>query len=376
MVIENLKGVAEVVPQETHDYSNNLRRYKPDYLVHGDDWKVGNQSVVRDIAISVLSEFGGKLIEIPYTDGISSTALNRSIREIGSTPDVRRPKLRRALGVRNFLRFIEFHSAISAKIIEDAAVTIDSKNHIFDGLWAGSLTDATQRGKPDNESVDISKRIQTIVEASEVSTKPIIFDGDTGGKTEHFRDLIRSLENVGVSAVIIEDKEGNKRNSLYGTSKPQFQSSIENFAKKISTGKLAQVTEEFMIIARIESFICDNDIHDALERADAYIGAGSDAIMIHSAKKDASEVSLFATEFRKLYQHVPLVVVPSTFSSVREIDLQQMGFNIVIYANQLMRSSVLSMKNCAQLILEHQSTQAVEDLLISIPELLSIFPPE
>ena len=243
-------------------------------------------------------------------------------------------------------------------------------------MWAGSLSDATMRGRPDIESVDISSRMAVLDDIVDATTKPIIYDGDSGGRDEHFAYTVRALERVGVSAVIIEDKEGNKRNSLYGTSKPQFQSSIENFAKKISTGKLAQVTEEFMIIARIESFICDNDIHDALERADAYIGAGSDAIMIHSAKKDASEVSLFATEFRKLYQHVPLVVVPSTFSSVREIDLQQMGFNIVIYANQLMRSSVLSMKNCAQLILEHQSTQAVEDLLISIPELLSIFPPE
>ena len=275
MVIESIKGVSRVVPQTTLDYVPNLRALKPDYVVHGDDWRSGVQRSVRERVIEVLAEWGGKLVEVEYTKGISSTQLNKALKEIGTTPDIRLRKLRRLLNAKKIVRLLEVHNGLTGLIVEDTHVEIDGVRNEFDGMWASSLTDSTAKGKPDIEAVDLTSRMHTLNDVLEVTTKPIVFDGDTGGKPEHFVFTVKTLERMGISAVIIEDKVGLKRNSLFGNSVPQTQDSIEAFAHKISAGKKAQLTNDFMIIARIESLVLGSGVPDALNRAKAYIDAGA-----------------------------------------------------------------------------------------------------
>lgn len=299
-VVSSIKGVDRVIPQATLDYVPNLRELRPDFVVHGDDWKVGVQAETRKSVIQVLAEWGGSLVEVPYTSGMSSTKLNQSLKDIGVMPDVRRLKLRRLLDVKPLVTMIDVHSGLSARIAEQVNVNVNFKNHSFDGLWSGSLSDATLRGRPDIESVDITSRLSVLGEIIDASTKPIIFDGDSGGRNEHFAYTVRALERIGVSAVIIEDKIGNKRNSLLGSAVTQTQDDIDVFSEKIIRGKHEQLTEEFMVIARIESFICGSGLNDAIKRANAYINAGADGIMIHSALHNPEEVFSFAEIYKKM----------------------------------------------------------------------------
>ena len=289
-IVRNLKTVSEVIPQSTLDYSENLKALKPDYVVHGDDWKEGVQQHTRQIVIDTIAEWGGELVEVPYTQGISSTALNKAVRELGTTPQIRLSSLRRLLTAKPLVRFLDLHNALSGLIIEHTKVEVDGISREFDGMWGSSLTDSTAKGKPDIEAVDVSSRMLTLGEVLEVTTKPIIYDADTGGQTEHFKFTVRTLERLGVSAVIIEDKTGLKKNSLFGNEVPQTQDSIENFCHKISSAKDVQVTDDFMVIARIESLILEAGMDDAVERAKAYLSAGADGIMIHSRKKDPAEI--------------------------------------------------------------------------------------
>lgn len=373
-VVSSLAGVARVIPQETLDYTPNLQALRPDYVVHGDDWKTGVQRSVRDSVISTLSMWGGTLVEFPYTEGISSTKLNRAMREIGTTPNVRLNALRRLLSSKRLVRIIEAHNGLSALIGETARSEREGRPVEFDGLWLSSLTDSTSRGKPDIEAVDVTTRLQTANEILEVTTKPIIFDGDTGGKPEHLAFTVRSLERLGVSAIIIEDKEGLKRNSLLGNEVEQTQSTIEDFSERIQFAKKSQVTEEFMVIARIESLILDKGLDDALSRAVAYIEAGSDALMIHSRKKSPSEIFDFCKAIRDRALSIPIVVVPSSFSSVFESELQDAGVNVVIYANHLVRAAYPRMSRVAHSILENGRAHEIESEIASISEILKIVP--
>ena len=282
IVVENVKGVSQVIPQETLDYTENLLKIKPDYVLHGDDWKTGVQAKTRQKVIDTLSDWGGKLIDIPYTQGISSTALNKSLKEVGTTPEIRIKRLRRLLANKDIVTVCEAHSGLSGLIVENAFVTKDNLKREFDAIWISSLTQTAARGKPDIGYLGTSSRMSTVNDILDVTTKPIIYDGDSGGEIEHFVLSVRELERLGVSAIIIEDKTGIKKNSLFGESANQTQDSIEAFCEKIRAGKHAQVTENFMIIARIESLILGKSIDDALSRAKAYIEAGADAIMIHS----------------------------------------------------------------------------------------------
>ena len=284
-VISQIKGIDNVIEQTTLDYGPNLKKIKPKYVVHGDDWKKGVQAKTRQIVIDLLETWGGKLVEVPYTQGISSSTLNTAIKELGTTPDIRRASLKRLLDAKPLVKFLDIHNALSGLIIEHTKIEIDGKIDEFDGMWGSSLTDSTSRGKPDIEAVDVSLRMSLLNEVLEVTTKPIIFDADTGGQIEHFEFTVRTLERLGISAAIIEDKTGLKRNSLLGTDVPQQQDSIENFCNKILRGKAALATQEFMIIARIESLILEKGMDDALKRAEAYLDAGADGIMIHSRKK-------------------------------------------------------------------------------------------
>ncbi|HNW15213.1 MAG TPA: phosphoenolpyruvate mutase [bacterium] len=373
-VIENIKGVAEVVPQETLDYVPNLEKYKPDFVVHGDDWKTGVQKEVRQKVIDALAKWGGELIEPTYTPGVSSTELNIWIREMGTTPGIRLNMLRRLLESKDIVKVMEAHNGLTGLIVEKTKVKKDNVTCEFDAMWLSSLTDSTAKGKPDIGCVDLTSRMNTVSDILEVTTKPIIFDGDSGGLTEHFVFMVRTLEREGVSAVIIEDKVGLKKNSLFGTEVEQNQDSIENFCEKIRTGKKAQVTQNFMIIARIESLILSAGMDDAIKRAEAYIAAGADGIMIHSKEKSPDEILEFCRRYSEFNVKVPLVVVPSTFNSITETELKNAGVRIVIYANQLLRSAYPAMIKTAETILENERAYEADKACMPIKEILTLIP--
>lgn len=373
-IISAIKGVHEVIPQETLDYRPNLEKLKPDFVVHGDDWKEGVQRETRQQVIDTLAKWGGQLVEVPYTAGISSTRLNQALKEVGTTPDIRRARLRRLLNAKEVVRIIEAHNGLTGLIAEHTSVEVNGVTREFDGMWASSLTDSTAKGKPDIEAVDLSARVANINDLVEVTTKPIIFDGDTGGMTEHFVYTVRTLERLGVSAIIIEDKIGLKKNSLFGTDVPQTQDTIENFSTKIRAGKAAQVTEDFMVIARIESLILKQGMEDAVQRAKGYIEAGVDGIMIHSKEEKSDEILEFCRKYGEFPHRVPLVAVPSSYDTVTEGELAKAGVNIVIYANQLLRSAYPAMVDTAKRILTNQRAYEARPNMMSIKEILTLIP--
>jgi len=375
LIVENLKGVAKVIPQNTLDYVPNLKELKPDFVVHGDDWKTGVQKEVRQRVIDTLAEWGGELVEPNYTEGISSTDLISAVKAQGITPGKRMKTLRRLIGVKPIVRILEAHNGLTGLIAEKTQIKKDGRTIEFDGIWESSLTDSTAKGKPDTELVDFSSRFTTIEEILEVTTKPMIVDGDTGGRIDHFKFRVKTLERLGVSAIIIEDKIGDKRNSLFGTTVPQEQDSIDHFSQKIHEGKKSQVTEEFMIIGRVESLILQKGMDDALLRSKAYIKAGADGIMIHSKNKDGKEIIEFCNHFKKFDQRVPLIVVPSTYAHMTENELMDLGVNVVIYANHLLRSAYPSMVNAAKSLLENsRGMEASNDYCISIKEIITLIP--
>ena len=375
LIVENMKGVEKVVPQSTLDYVPNLKEIKPDFVVHGDDWKSGVQKEVRKRVLETIAEWGGELVEPKYTEGISSTDLIAAVKAQGITPGKRMKTLRRLIDVKPIVRILEAHNGLTGLIVEKASIEKDGKKIEFDGIWESSLTDSTAKGKPDTELVDFSSRFSTIEEILEVTTKPIIVDGDTGGRIDHFKFRVKTLERLGVSAIIIEDKVGDKRNSLFGTTVPQQQDSIEHFSQKIHEGKQSQVTEDFMIIARVESLILKKGMADALKRAEAYIAAGADGIMIHSKEKDGKEIIEFCENFQKFETKVPLFVVPSTYSHMTESELQDLGISVIIYANHLLRSAYPSMINAAQSILENsRSQEASDEYCMSIKDIITLIP--
>ena len=374
LIVENLKGVDNVVAQETLDYVPNLKKLKPDFVVHGDDWKAGVQSKVRQRVVDTLAEWGGKLVEPSYTPGISSTKLNKAVREIGTTPEIRMKRLRRLIDSKGIVRIIEAHNGLSGLVAENTFVEKDGLRYEFDGMWLSSLTDSTAKGKPDIECVDLTSRMTTISDILEVTTKPIIYDCDSGGLPEHFVFAVRSLERMGVSAIIIEDKIGLKRNSLFNTGVQQNQDTIEKFSHKIQAGIKARVTEDLMIIARIESLTLKVGMDDAIERAKAYIDAGASGIMIHSKSKDPDEIFEFCKKYEKFLRTVPLVVVPSTYCQVTERQLADFGVNIVIYANHLLRSAYPAMLKTAKLILASGRAQEANDYCMPIKEILTLIP--
>lgn len=373
-VVEDIKGVARVVPQEDWSYVPNLKKYKPDFMIHGDDWKTNYLSKIREECFEAMKEWGGQIVEIPYTKGINSTALADAAKEIGTTPDIRRATLRRLIAAKPVVRIMEAHSGLSGLIVEHASVTKDDGIHQFDGMWSSSLTDSTDKGKPDIEAVDLTTRMQSLTDILECTTKPIIYDGDTGGIPEHFVFTVRTLERNGVSAVIIEDKKGLKKNSLFGTAAKQVLATEEEFCEKISAGKRAQVTKDFMIIARIEEIIAGYSVEEALKKAFAAVKAGADGIMIHSKEKSGEDIKEFCQKFREVYKNIPLVLVPTTYNQFTEKELASWGANIVIYANHMLRASYPAMKKCAETILQAERSLEANDLCMPIKEILELIP--
>lgn len=371
-MLEGIAEIDEIVDQKSVSYRENLLKYRPDYVVHGDNWKDNEQKSVREEVIEILKEWGGTLIEVPYTRSEGVKRIDNRMREKLSMPEFRRKRLKQLLQLRPIVKALEVHSGITALIAEKTIVEHEGELDQFDAMWISSLCDSTAKGKPDIELVDMSSRIRTIDDVMDVSTKPIILDGDTGGLIEHFVYNVRTLERMGVSAIIIEDKTGLKKNSLFGNEVAQTQDTIENFCAKISAGKNVQLSDDFMIIARIESLILEKEMQDALDRAYAYVKAGADGIMIHSRKKDADEIFAFCDEFRKSDQTTPIIVVPTSFNTVTEEELAQHGINIVIYANQLTRSAFPAMQNTAIDILKHHRAKEVDDRLLSIKSILTL----
>jgi len=373
-VVENIKGVSRVVPQEEWSYIPNLKKYHPDAIIHGDDWKNGPLSKEREEVIALMKETGGEVIEIPYTQGVDSSALNEAMRSLGTTPDIRLRTLRRLVEIKKPVRIMEAHSGLSGLIIEQLEVEKEDGLHSFDGIWSSSLTDSTSKGKPDIEAVDLTTRLQDLTNILECTTKPIIFDGDTGGKMEHFVFTVRTLERNGISAVIIEDKVGLKKNSLFGTEVTQELSPISDFCEKISAGKRAQVTKEFMIIARLESLIAGMPVSDALERARAYVAAGADGVMIHSKEKSGDDIREFCEKFRAEYKSIPLVLVPTTYNRFTEKELVGWGATIIIYANHMLRASYPAMMQAAKMILDNERCLEADGICMPIKEILELIP--
>lgn len=371
-MIRAIPGIKEVVVQEDVMYDGIVSRLKPDFIVHGDNWKNAPLSALRDNAERLLSEYGGRVIDVPYTYNENVHRIDRRTNERLAMPEYRRKRLRQLLGLRPVVKAMEVHSGLTGLIVEKTVVEHDGEFDQFDAMWISSLCDSTAKGKPDIELVDMTSRFKTIDEVMDVTTKPIIFDGDTGGLTEHFVYIVRSLERMGVSAVIIEDKTGLKKNSLFGTDVVQTQDDIPHFCEKIREGKRVQLTDEFMIIARIESLILEKGMEDALERARAFVAAGADGIMIHSRRKDPAEILEFCDLFRREDESTPIVVVPSSFNTVTEEELSKHGVDIVIYANQLTRSAFPAMEQTAKDILKHHRAKEVDDRLMPIKDIISL----
>ena len=374
-VVRSIHGVADVVPQDDWSYVPNLVKYKPDYIIHGDDWLEGPDKYIRDEVFKVMESLGGKVIEIPYTKGITSSGLAEELESLGTTPQARLKSLRRLITAKPIVRIMESHCGLTGLIIEHTKVEVGNEIREFDGMWASSLTDSTSKGKPDIEAVDLTTRLHDLNDSLEVTTKPVIYDGDTGGKTEHFVFTVRTLERLGVSAVIIEDKVGLKQNSLFGTDAVQTQDTIEGFCAKIKAGKEAQVTRDFMIISRCESLIAGKPVDDALERCHAYVAAGADGIMIHSKNKDGMDIKEFCQRFREVDNHTPIVAVPTTYAQFTEEELASWGINIVIYANHMLRSAYPAMVKCAERILETtRCLEASDEYCMPIKQILNLIP--
>lgn len=374
-VVRSINGVTDVVPQDDWSYVPNLLKYKPDYIIHGDDWQQGPDKYIRDEVFKVMEKLGGEVIEIPYTKGITSSGLAKELESLGTTPEARMKSLHRLITAKPIVRIMESHCGLTGLIIEHTKVEVGDEIREFDGMWASSLTDSTSKGKPDIEAVDLTTRLHDLNDSLEVTTKPVIYDGDTGGKTEHFVFTVRTLERLGVSAVIIEDKVGLKQNSLFGTDAVQTQDTIEGFCNKIKAGKEAQITRDFMIISRCESLIAGKSVDDALERCHAYVAAGADGIMIHSKNKDGMDIKEFCQRFREKDAHTPIVAVPTTYNQFTEEELASWGINIVIYANHMLRSAYPAMVKCAESILVNsRSLEASEQYCMPIKQILNLIP--
>ena len=373
-VIESIKGVAKVISQNTLDQVPNLLKIRPDYVVHGDDWREGSQRELRERVINTIKEWGGQLVEVPYTHGVSISKLDEELMQIGITPQRRMRKLKELIYSKKPVRILEAHNGLTGLIVEKTKVENEGKIKEFDGIWISSLCDSTAKGKPDIEVVDLTSRLNTINDILEVTTKPIIVDGDTGGQIEHFVYTVKTLERLGVSAIIIEDKIGLKKNSLFGTEVEQTQDSIEHFSEKIRAGRESRVTSDFMIISRIESLIAKAGMKDALNRAKAYIEAGTDGIMIHSKEKDGKEITEFCRKYKKFEKKVPLIVVPTSYNFMKEDELVELGISVIIYANHLIRSAYPAMINTAKSILENERSKEASENCMSIKEILTLIP--
>ena len=366
LIAENLKNVHKVVEQKTRDYTDNLIKYKPKYVIHKKNhWSKGHQKKIRDKIISTISKWSGKLLEFKTKEEFNTDIIQ-------TNPDLRRNKLVRLINSKKIVRLLESHSSLSALIIEKLKVDVKNISEEFDGLWCSSLADSAVRAKPDNQSVDLTTRVNSLNDILETSTKPIMFDADNGGSLEQLPYVVKNLERLGVSAMVMEDKVGSKKNSLFDDQSGSKQDTISNFCKKLKLASKSRVTNDLLIVARIESFILNKGISDALKRAEAYSRAGADLILIHSKAKTAKEIFSFSKLYKKSKYFKPMVCVPSTYSDTHEKDLIINGFKVVIYANHLLRSIYPAMIKTAKSILKNKKSRNIERNISSVKEIISL----
>jgi phosphoenolpyruvate phosphomutase len=370
-ILEGIKYIDQIVEQNNWDYSINIKKYKPNFFIHGDDWKTGIQKNHRKKVINALKKINSKLIEVPFSRNISSSEIKHKMIKL-SSPINRVSKLKRLLNAKKIVRILESHNALTGLIIEKTNIIKNKKIIEFDGMWSSSLTDSATKGLPDNSSLSFSSRISSLNDIMDVTSKPLVFDADNGGQIEHLAFLIRSLERSGVSAIIMEDKVGLKKNSLFKNQTGAKQDKPQLFAKKIKKICNSRQSQDFMVIARIESFILGKGLKDALNRAEVYSKAGADAILIHSKEKTTAEIFSFAKEFKKSKNFIPLVSVPSTYSKVYEKNLIRNGFKLVIYANQLLRAAYPAMQNTAKTILKNKRAFEADKKIIPIKEIINL----
>ena len=325
----------------------------------------------QEILDKLLKKNKGKLIEIPYTKNISSTSIKSKLNK-HLTPTSRISILKRLLDNKKIVRVLECHSPLSGLITENIKYSRGKNIEQFDGMWSSSLTDSSVKGKPDNQSLDFSSRFNSLGDLLDVTTKPLIFDADNGGRLEHLPFSIRTLERLGVSAIMIEDKIGLKKNSLFKDQTGSKQDSIKDFCKKIDLIKKTRSSKDFLIGARIESFILGKGLNDSLKRAKAYSQAGADIILIHSKEKNPKEIFSFSKIFKKSKHYKPLVAVPSTYSKTTESMLIKNGFKIVIYANQMLRAAYPAMQNAAKSILKNKRSHEIENKISSVSEVINL----
>ena len=373
-ILSGVKFIDEIVEQKNWDYSENIKKYKPDYFIHGDDWKKGIQKNQRKKVIKTLKRYRGKLIEISFSKNISSSEIKEKIINYVSNSNNKVSRLKQMMKAKNLVKILESHNSLTGLIIENLKIKKKKINVEFDGMWSSSLTDSATKGLPDNSSLSFSARISSLNDMMDVTTKPLVFDADNGGQLEHLPYLVRSLERSGVSAIIMEDKVGLKKNSLFKNQSGTKQDKPEHFAKKIKIISNSRKNKDFMVIARIESFILGKGLKDALKRAEIYSKAGANAILIHSKETTPKEIFSFAREFRKSKNFIPLVSVPSTYSKTYEKDLIKNGFKLVIYANQLLRAAYPAMLNTAKDILVNSRSFDAEksNKIIPISEIISL----
>ena len=270
--------------------------------------------------------------------------------------------LKALLKKKNCIRVLEAHSGLSGLVVEQSG---------FDAIWESSLTDSGSKGLPDIELVTMDSRFHSIQQILDITTKPMIVDCDTGGQLEHFSYWVQKLENVGISAIIIEDKAFPKKNSLDSSAKHILED-VDIFAKKIKYGVAAKRNKDFMIIARLESLIAKHSMQHALLRAEAFIDAGADGIMIHSKSKvGTDEIIDFAKRFRKMSE-LPLVCVPTTYNDIFDKELEKIGFNIVIHANHLLRASLKAMKGAASQIEKEGRSININKRIASVKDIFQI----
>jgi phosphoenolpyruvate mutase len=373
-IVENIVGVKMVIAQDEWDYAPTIRTLKPDIMVHGTDWLDGPLAPFRARALEALGSYGGDLVEIPYTKDVSSSAIQSFQFQNGILGEVRTNSLKRLIVAKDIVRILEAHNPLSGILVEESFIDVNGIRKEFDGMWSSSLTDSTSRGLPDTEALSLNWRINNISDIFAVTTKPLIIDADTGGQIDHFELAVRQMDKLGISACIIEDKKGLKRNSLLGNSVEQTIEDPKIFSKKIEVGRNARINPNFMVIARIESLILDRGIDDAIERAFLYTDAGADGIMIHSRMTTPNETFEFAEIYRKKFPDVPLVIVPTTFNSVNEQQLVNVGFNVVIYANHMLRAAVPAMRRAAEGILRNGRSKEIEGDIEKMSSILSLIP--
>jgi phosphoenolpyruvate phosphomutase len=373
-IVENINGVKNVIAQDTLDLAPILRELRPDYFVHGDDWKFGPLKAVRQQVLEVMQEWGGVLVEPPYTEGISSTKLNAAWRSIGATPETRIRHFRRMLEFQPVVRLLEVHNSLSGIIIERTLVEGNERDKEFDGMWYSDLTDSLAKGKPNSSFVDLTSRINTIHGILESTTKPLIVEAGNGGITEHFVSTVKTLERLGVSAVVIADKVGYEGAVFSLNGNEPVQEDVNDFARKIASGKKTQVNKDFSIITQINSLVMHEDVENALRRARVYIEAGVDALMIHSNVETLTDFFEFCRSYRNLEDKVPLLAAIPARSSLDEDQLISAGVQFIVYPDQLLRAAYTSMLNAAKTLLIQARASDVDELYAPISEICDFVP--